>query len=345
MGQVIVNGTLAATLILAAQEVKKGNMSSGDFVATLSYVLNLFTPLNFLGSVYNAIVNAFVDLGNLSQLLAEQPDVVDAPGAPDLDCGGREGLRVDFIDVGFHYPEQPPEKGLSGVNFSVKPGTTTAVVGHTGAGKTTISRLLFRFYDPLNGSVCFNGTNLANVTQSSVRNSIGVVPQDTVLFNDTILHNISYGKLGASMAEIEAAAEAAQILTFIRSLPDGWETVVGERGLKLSGGEKQRVAIARCILKNPPLVLLDEATSALDSNTENAIQTALANLSKNRTMVVIAHRLGTIAHADQIVVLHEGQITERGTHDELLAINGEYAGMWSMQLRAASGEGAEEAKA
>jgi ABC-type transport system involved in Fe-S cluster assembly fused permease/ATPase subunit len=337
--QVLVNGTLAIVLLLAAREVKNGNMSTGDFVATLSYVLSLFTPLNYLGSVYNAIVNAFVDLTNLSQLLAEQPDVRDAPNAPDFQCDAPEGLLVEFDHICFHYPEQPPENGLNGVSFTVSPGTTTAIVGHTGAGKTTISRLLFRFYDPLQGAVRFNGSCLSTVTQASVRKHIGVVPQDTVLFNDTIFHNIAYGRLGCTTEEIEAAAEAAQILDFIRSLPEGFETVVGERGLKLSGGEKQRVAIARCILKNPPLVLLDEATSALDSKTEHSVQTALANLSQNRTTIVIAHRLGTIAHADQILVLNKGRVAERGSHEALLGLgkHGEYSQLWNMQLKAAQG--------
>jgi ATP-binding cassette subfamily B protein len=253
-------------------------------------------------------------------------------------------VEVSFDGVHFRYPSGSG-RGLRGVSFDVPAGTTTALVGTTGAGKTTIGRLLFRFMDPQQGTVKVGGRDVKAVTQASLRRTVGVVPQDTVLFNDTIYHNVLYGKLGASMAEVEAAAAGAQILDFIRSLPEGWETVVGERGLKLSGGEKQRVAIARCLLKDPPVVLLDEATSALDSVTERGVQDALAALGAHRTVLVIAHRLGTVVAADAIVVLGEGAVLERGTHAELLAKRGVYAAMWDMQAKAAQGLDAEAAEA
>jgi len=244
------------------------------------------------------------------------------------------GLGIEFRNVHFNYPEQPVQKGLKGVSFTILPGTTTAVVGSTGAGKTTISRLLFRFYDPKSGEVLINGRDIKHHTQKSVRNVIGIVPQDTVLFNDTVMYNIRYGKQDATDAEVLAAAEAAQIKNFVESLPDKWDTTVGERGLKLSGGEKQRVAIARCLLKNPPIVLLDEATSALDTVTENSVQEALNALGSNRTVLIIAHRLSTIRHADQIIVMDKGNIAEIGSHNELLQNpDGLYANMWAMQLR------------
>lgn len=367
----------------------------GDFVAVGIWIVQLFTPLNFLGTVYNALISAWVDLSNLSELLSQQPDLTDAPGALDLTqdlaaeglaraygggnaaAGGLFGARaptlasptrlpaaagttagttdgaravarprvgVTFDRVHFNYPSGSG-RGLKGVSFDVAPGTTTALVGTTGAGKTTVGRLLFRFMDPQQGSVRVGGRNVKSVTQASLRQTVGVVPQDTVLFNDSIYHNVLYGKLGASMAEVEAAAAGAQILDFIRSLPEGWHTVVGERGLKLSGGEKQRVAIARCLLKDPPVVLLDEATSALDSVTERGVQDALAALGQARTVLVIAHRLGTVVAADEILVLGEGQVLERGTHQELLAKAGAYAQMWDMQAKAAQGLGESAAEA
>lgn len=326
-------------MVISAQAVIHGNMTIGGWIAVQSWVTTVFVPLNFLGSVYAAIFQAFIDIKNLTELLSQSPDVVDKPDAKELipysssSYASSYGASVEFRNVYFHYPEQPEEKGLKGVNFYVRPGSTTAIVGHTGAGKTTISRLLFRFYDPLEGHVLINGEDIQKCTQKSVRHAIGIVPQDTVLFNDTIYHNIAYGKLGASKEEVFKVAEAAQILSFIESLPEKWETMVGERGLKLSGGEKQRVAIARCLLKNPPVVLLDEATSALDTITENSIQMALQALGQNRTVIVIAHRLSTIKQADQIIVMDKGRVVELGTHQELLQKpQGSYAQLWNMQI-------------
>jgi ABC-type transport system involved in Fe-S cluster assembly fused permease/ATPase subunit len=311
-----------------------GGMEIGDFVAVLTYTLSLFMPLNFLGSVYNAIVMAMVDLTNLSEILAENPDVTDAPDAVLLSKTNAEdpGVAVEFDNVFFHYPSQSEASGLKGVSFKMKKGTINAVVGPTGAGKTTVSRLLFRFYDVLDGAVKVNGDDVRIVQQKSLRGSMGVVPQNTTLFNDTLRNNIRYGRRDATDEELDEVAEAAQLTTFIKSLPDGWDTMVGDRGLKLSGGEKQRVAIARCLLKNPPIVILDEATSALDTITENSVQEALDRLGNDRTVLVIAHRLGTIRHADNIIVLADGKVVEEGTHDELLAKGGIYADMWNMQL-------------
>lgn len=309
-------------------------MEIGDFVAVLTYTLNLFGPLQFLGSVYNAIVMALVDLRNLSELLAEEPDLNDAPDAvilPETNAAD-PNLAVEFDNVSFKYPSQSEGMGLTGVSFKMMRGTTTAIVGSTGAGKTTISRLLFRFYDVCGGAVKINGADVRTVTQSSLREMIGVVPQSTSMFNDTIKANVMYGKRDATDEDLDNVANSAQLINFIRSLPDGWETMVGDRGLKLSGGEKQRTAIARCLLKNPPFVLLDEATSALDTLTENSIQEALDVLGSQRTCLVIAHRLGTIRNADNIVVLGDGVVLEQGTHDELLTKNGKYAEMWNMQL-------------
>lgn len=315
-----------------------GGMQVGDFVAVLTYTLQLFGPLNFLGSVYNAIVMALVDLRNLSELLAEEPDLKDAPDAtiiPERNASN-PNVAVEFDNVSFKYPSQTEGMGLTGVSFKMMRGTTTAVVGSTGAGKTTISRLLFRFYDVDGGAVKVNGVDVRTVTQHSLRHLIGVVPQTTSLFNDTIKNNILYGRKDATDEELDQVANSAQLINFIRSLPDGWETMVGDRGLKLSGGEKQRTAIARCLLKDPPFVVLDEATSALDTVTENSIQQALDVLGSERTCLVIAHRLGTIRNADNIVVLGDGVVLEQGTHDELLSKNGKYAEMWNMQLHSTS---------
>jgi len=341
--QVIMNGCLAVSLVLSAKAYDEGKMDVGDFVAVNVWIVQLFTPLNFLGSVYNTIITSFVDLRNLSQLMGQQPDIVDRPNAPPMPKPPHgSALEVAFHNVRFQYPGQRTNSGLQGVSFTAKSGTTTAVVGHTGAGKTTVSRLLFRFYDPASGRVTISGRDVKAHSQASVRDLIGVVPQDTVLFNDTIAHNIRYGKLDATEDEIEEAARGAQILDFIQGLPEGWDTVVGERGLKLSGGEKQRVAIARCLLKDPPIVLLDEATSALDSLTERSVQKALNKLGEQRTVLVIAHRLGTIQHADQIIVLEKGAIIEKGDHHTLVSKAGKYAEMWDMQAKAAAAAEEEE---
>eukprot|EP00934_Nitzschia_sp_Nitz4_P006038 Nitzschia sp. Nitz4//scaffold217_size45653//13984//17003//NITZ4_007221-RA/size45653-augustus-gene-0.9-mRNA-1//-1//CDS//3329542228//6028//frame0 len=314
-------------------------MEVGDFVAVLAYVINLFTPLNFLGTVYNAIVMAIIDLTNLSELLAEDPDVVDTNDAIPLPATNETDpdVAVEFDNVVFHYPSQPSHLGLKGLSFKMKRGTTTAIVGPTGAGKTTVSRLLFRFYDVLGGAVKVNGKDVRVVQQQSLRQAIGAVAQSSSLFSDTIKANLQYGKRDATFEELEQAARDAQLYDFITSLDDGWDTLVGDRGLKLSGGERQRASIARCLLKDPPLVVLDEATSALDTLTENSVQEALDRLGSERTVLVIAHRLGTIRNADNIVVLKEGVVSEEGTHDELMAKNGLYADMWNMQLTASSG--------
>lgn len=331
--QFLIRATLLGGMFMSGRAVINGELDVGAFVAINAYILGVFAPLSWLGTIYNGIITGIVDIQNLLHLLAEHPDVTDAPNAAPLRVPLRGGMDIEFRDVHFHYPEQPVHRGLQGVSFVVKPGTTTAIVGHTGAGKTTISRLLFRFYDPHRGQILLGGQDIKTVTQQSVRGAIGVVPQDTVMFNDTIMYNIRYGRMTASMHEVEQAAAASQIQNFIESLPDKWNAMVGERGLKLSGGEKQRVAIARCLLKNPPVVLLDEATSALDTITEQSVQEALKMLGKNRTTVIIAHRLSTIMHADEIIVLDQGRVAERGKHEELLAKGGQYAGLWNMQLR------------
>mmetsp|Transcript_32097 Transcript_32097/g.83228 ORF Transcript_32097/g.83228 Transcript_32097/m.83228 type:complete len:806 (+) Transcript_32097:23-2440(+) len=333
--QIIVNITVGGGLLFAVWSVSRGTMDFGSFVAVNVYVLNLFQPLNFLGTIYNMLVTAVVDMKNFGELLAETPDIVDLPGAVPLRVAPGHA-KIEFRAVHFHYRRQPTQNSLRDVSFVVPSGTTTALVGHTGAGKTTISRLLFRFYEPVSGDILLAGTNVRSVTQQSVRQSIGIVPQDVVMFNDTIEHNVRYASqdLAASDSDVMAAIEAAQLGPFIRSLESGLQTVVGERGLKLSGGEKQRLAIARCLLKNPPIILLDEATSALDSETEHRIQASLVDLRKDRTAVVIAHRLTTIRNADQIVVLDHGRVVEIGVHEELLAKGGPYQQLWDAQLRA-----------
>jgi len=310
-------------------------MEVGDFVTVLTYTLQLFMPLNFLGTVYNAIVMAMIDLANLSELLAESPDVSDAADAAPLPKikEDESDIAVEFDNVVFHYPTQTNTMGLKGLSFQLKRGTTTAVVGSTGAGKTTVSRLLFRFYDVLGGAVKVNGRDVRTITQRSLREAIGVVPQATTMFNDTLKNNVLYGRRDATDEELEKAARDAQLLDFIEQLPEGWDTMVGDRGLKLSGGEKQRTAIARCLLKDPEFIILDEATSALDTVTENSVQEALNLLGSDRTCLVIAHRLGTIRNADKIIVLNDGLVAEEGTHEELLAKEGgQYREMWNMQL-------------
>lgn len=323
-GTIIAFG-LMAVMAMAGADIQKGNLTVGDFVAVNTYLLQLYLPLNFLGWVYRELRQALVDMERMFGLLDERPDIADKPDAKPLVINGGE---LVFDNVHFAYGERPILKGIS---FTVQPGKRVAIVGPSGSGKTTISRLLFRFYDPVAGAVRLDGQDVRDVTQASVRAAIGVVPQDTVMFNSTIGYNIGYGRDGASLDEIAAAAKLASIDGFIANLPDGYDTMVGERGLKLSGGEKQRVAIARAILKKPSIFLFDEATSALDSRTEKEIQRALDTVSKSQTTLVIAHRLSTIVSADEIIVLSDGVIVERGSHRHLLSQKGLYAQMWDRQ--------------
>ncbi|GIY87294.1 ATP-binding cassette sub-family B member 6, mitochondrial [Caerostris extrusa] len=306
--------------LLCAHYVVEGKLTSGDYVLFSSYILQLYTPLNFFGTYYRMIQTAFVDMENMFSLLSTEPEIVDVPNALPLKLG--DG-RIEFRNI----------KILRNVSFVVPPGRTIALVGPTGSGKSTITRLLFRFYDIPSGEILIDGQNIAQVTQTSLRQSIGVVPQDTVLFNKSIRYNIGYGRPSASNEEVEEAAMAAEMHNAILNFPEGYDTVVGERGLKLSGGEKQRVAIARTILKAPSFIILDEATSSLDTKTERNIQQSLARICENRTTLIIAHRLSTIIHADEILVLNEGEIIERGRHSELLELNGIYANMWQQQLK------------
>jgi ATP-binding cassette subfamily B protein len=319
---------IAVTLILwrATQGVIDGKMTLGDLVLVNSFMIQLYIPLNFLGVIYREIKQSLADMERLFTLLEEHREIADTPDARPLSIKGAE---VRFNHVNFNY--ETKRQILFDVDFTIPAGTTTAVVGHSGSGKSTLSRLLFRFYDINDGHITIDGQDLREVTQTSLRQAIGIVPQDTVLFNDTIEYNIAYGKPGAAKAEIIAAARAASIHDFIESLPDGYATMVGERGLKLSGGEKQRVAIARTLLKNPAILIFDEATSALDSKSEQAIQAQLKEIAKDRTTLVIAHRLSTIADAAQILVLDHGRIIERGTHAQLLVAEGAYAQMWARQ--------------
>ncbi|HEX5454748.1 MAG TPA: ABC transporter ATP-binding protein/permease [Stellaceae bacterium] len=334
----IISAGLIGVMLLAAKGVAAGHMTVGDFVLVNTYLLQLYQPLNFLGVVYRNIKQSLTDLEQMMALLKIVPEIEDRPAAPSL-IVRRGGLA--FRDVDFGYDERRPI--LRGVDFAVPPGHTVAIVGPSGAGKSTIARLLFRFYDIESGAIEIDGQDLRDVTQDSLRRAIGVVPQDTVLFNDTILYNIAYGRPGAGRPEIEAAARRAHIHEFIAALPDGYETVVGERGLKLSGGEKQRVAIARVVLKAPQILVFDEATSALDTKTERDIQNSLAEVAADRTTLVIAHRLSTVVDADQILVLDAGRIVERGHHRDLLAAGGIYAEMWARQQEAAEREAAAEA--
>jgi len=328
--QTIIVVGLVFILGLASKGVASGKMSIGDLVLVNVLMIQLYIPLNFLGVLYREMKQSLTDIDKMFNLLETDQEIADEPNAPDLVIQSPKlGPHVSFKDVCFYYEQN---RGiLNHVSFDILPGQTTAVVGHSGAGKSTLSRLLFRFYDVQSGAIYIDGQDIKTVKQASLRQAVGIVPQDTVLFNDTIGFNIAYGRPGASQAEIEAAGQSAQIHDFIISLPDGYNTDVGERGLKISGGEKQRVAIARTLLKNPALLVFDEATSALDSETERTIQKELNELAKNHTTLIIAHRLSTITHAHQILVMSAGEIIERGTHKSLLMLNQRYAEMWRVQ--------------
>ena len=331
--QIIIAVGLVLILWRATIGVVNGTMTLGDLVLVNTLMIQLYIPLNFLGVIYREIKQALTDMDRMFSLLNTDKEIADSPDAKVLQIHNRGlGPDIRFEHVSFHYESK--REILKDVSFNIPAGTITAVVGQSGAGKSTLARLLFRFYDVQSGKILIDGQNIEDVTQASLRKAIGIVPQDTVLFNDTIGYNIAYGNPSASIEEVHEAARAAQIDGFIKRLPDSYEAQVGERGLKLSGGEKQRVAIARTLLKKPAMLIFDEATSALDSKTERAFQEELLSLAKNRTTLIIAHRLSTIIHADQILVMDHGQIVERGTHFELLSANGRYSEMWQMQERA-----------
>ena len=327
--QAIIALGVTAMMWRAASGVVAGTMTIGDLVLVNAFLIQLYLPLNFLGIVYRELRQALTDIERMFGLLNEHREIADAPDARTLPAG--QAMTIDFLRVDFAY--EANRQILHAVTFSVPAGSTVAVVGHSGAGKSTLARLLFRFYDVTGGSIQINGNDLRQLTQHSLRSAIGIVPQDTVLFNDSILYNIRYGRTDASDEEVIAAARAASLHDFVSRLPDGYATRVGERGLKLSGGEKQRVAIARALLKNPPILIFDEASSALDSATEKAIQAQLELAARGRTTLVIAHRLSTIMNADRILVMDGGRIVESGTHAELVAKNGKYANMWLLQQR------------
>jgi len=328
MGQAfLITSGLVIVMAMSALGVRAGTLTVGDFVMVNAYMIQITMPLNFLGTVYREIRQALVDMGEMFGLLGQPAEITDAPDAKPLQV---HAGQITFDNVHFGY--EPTREILKGVSFTLKPGQKLALVGHSGSGKSTIGRLLFRFYDVTSGAVRIDGQDIRDVTQSSLHAQIGVVPQDTVLFNDTIRYNIAYGKADATEADIVAAAKAARIHDFVMRLPEGYETKVGERGLKLSGGEKQRVGIARTLLKNPPILILDEATSALDTQTERSIQESLAEMGQGRSVITIAHRLSTIADADQILVMDEGRVVEHGTHEALLELGGVYAAMWQRQI-------------
>ena len=322
----LITSGLIAVMIMAAMGVQRGEFSVGDFVMANAYMIQITMPLGFLGTVYREIRQALVDMGEMFDLLGQPEEVTDTKNASDLII---KGGQIEFDNISFGYDQE--RAILSNLSLTINKGETVAIVGPSGSRKSTIGRLIFRFYDVNNGSIRIDGQDIRDVTQASVHNSIGIVPQDTVLFNDTIGYNIAYGREDASNDDIVAAAKSAKIHDFIISLTDGYNTTVGERGLKLSGGEKQRVGIARTLLKNPPILVLDEATSALDTETERNIQESLRGLGSGRSVITIAHRLSTVVDADQIVVLEKGVIVEKGTHDELLNLNGRYTKMWQIQ--------------
>lgn len=328
--QIIISVGLVLIVWRAAAGVANGSLTLGDLVLVNTLMIQLYMPLNFLGVVYRELKQSTADIDRMFDLLNQSQEITDQPGAPTLVIRDPvRGPTVVFDRVSFSYDKQRPV--LKDISFTIEAGTTTAVVGRSGAGKSTLSRLLFRFYEVDSGCITLDGQDIRNVTQTSLRQAIGIVPQDTVLFNDTIGYNIRYGRPDASDAQVHAAAAAAQLSNFIERLPQGYDTPVGERGLKLSGGEKQRMAIARTLLKHPALLVFDEATSALDSRTERALQTELWRLARNRSTLIIAHRLSTIVHADQILVIDHGELVEQGTHESLLARQGTYAQMWQMQ--------------
>ena len=325
--QLIIAAALVAMLWRATQGVVDGRMTLGDLVMINAFMIQLYIPLNFLGVLYREIKQSLTDLDKMFVLMDREREVADVPNAPDLNC--QQGAHLKFESVSFAY--EPDRPILHNISFEIPTGKTVAVVGPSGSGKSTLARLMFRFYDVQQGRITINGQDIRQVTQHSVRKALGIVPQDTVLFNDTVAYNIGYGRTGSTQEEIETAAKAARIHDFIASTPKGYATSVGERGLKLSGGEKQRVAIARTLLKNPPILVFDEATSALDSANERAIQAELASAAQNKTTLVIAHRLSTVVDAHEILVMEAGHIIERGNHAHLLQLNGRYAQMWSLQ--------------